>query len=147
MADRHLDNGRELPVLLVLEADIAGIDAVFRESLGAGGVIGEQFVADIVEIAHQRHIDAAFREAIADMRHGSGGFIPIHRDATISEPARAKAATCAMVPAISAVSVFVMDCTTIGAPPPTVTCPTLTGTVTCGNAAHAAGRSAQRRYS
>src|SRR5580700_7216078 len=31
-----------------------------------------------------------------------------------------------MVPSISAVSVLVIDCTTIGAPPPTVTFPTMT---------------------
>jgi hypothetical protein len=38
---------------------------------------------------------------------------------TISEPARASAATCATVPSMSAVSVLVIDWTTIGAPPPT----------------------------
>ena len=32
---------------------------------------------------------------------------------TSSEPARARAATCRMVPSISAVSVFVIDCTTM----------------------------------
>jgi hypothetical protein len=50
---------------------------------------------------------------------------------TISEPARAKAATCFAVPSTSAVSVLVIDCTTTGAPPPTVTLPTLTATVRC----------------
>src|SRR5882762_4964407 len=44
---------------------------------------------------------------------------------TSSEPARASAATCSMVPGISAVSVLVMDWTAIGAslpirPPPTL---------------------------
>src|SRR5580692_3332961 len=48
---------------------------------------------------------------------------------TISEPARANAATCATVPATSAVSVLVIDCTTIGAPPPTATLPTMTWVV------------------
>ena len=48
---------------------------------------------------------------------------------TISEPARASAATCFAVPSASAVSVLVIDCTTTGAPPPTVTLPTLTPTV------------------
>jgi hypothetical protein len=47
---------------------------------------------------------------------------------TISEPARANAATCPAVAATSAVSVLVIDWTTTGAPPPTVTWPTLTGT-------------------
>src|SRR5579863_3352401 len=50
---------------------------------------------------------------------------------TISEPARARAATCLAVPSASAVSVLVIDCTTTGAPPPTVTLPTLTATVWC----------------
>ena len=47
---------------------------------------------------------------------------------TISEPARASAATCATVESTSAVSVLVIDCTTTGAPPPTVTPPTSTAT-------------------
>src|SRR6195952_3693128 len=50
---------------------------------------------------------------------------------TISEPARANAATCAMVPLMSAVSVLVIDCTTIGAPPPTATLPTMTWVLRC----------------
>src|ERR1700735_1922764 len=45
---------------------------------------------------------------------------------TSSEPARARALTCATVPSISAVSVLVMDCTTIGALRPIVTAPTFT---------------------
>ena len=47
---------------------------------------------------------------------------------TSSEPARASAAVCRAVPSASAVSVLVMDWTTMGAPPPTVTWPTFTGT-------------------
>src|SRR5579871_5393384 len=50
---------------------------------------------------------------------------------TISEPARESAATCATVLSTSAVSVLVIDCTTIGAPPPTATWPTLTWVVLC----------------
>src|SRR3954471_596374 len=50
---------------------------------------------------------------------------------TSSEPARARAATWAMVPSMSAVSVLVIDCTTIGAPPPTATSPTMTWVVLC----------------
>jgi len=48
---------------------------------------------------------------------------------TSSEPARARSATWRAVAATSDVSVFVIDCTTIGAPPPMVTWPTLTATV------------------
>src|SRR5205807_8032540 len=45
---------------------------------------------------------------------------------TSSDPARASACTCRTVPSMSAVSVLVIDCTTIGAPPPTRTGPTET---------------------
>ena len=45
---------------------------------------------------------------------------------TISEPARARAATCSMVPGMSAVSVLVMDWTTTGTSQPTRTWPILT---------------------
>src|SRR5689334_6446613 len=50
---------------------------------------------------------------------------------TSSEPARDSAATCATVDSTSAVSVLVIDCTTIGAPPPTATLPTITCVVLC----------------
>src|SRR3984893_897335 len=36
--DRGLDNGAELPILLLLEADIAGIDAILVERFGAGRI-------------------------------------------------------------------------------------------------------------
>src|SRR6185295_16931873 len=48
---------------------------------------------------------------------------------TSSEPARANALICCAVPSMSAVSVLVIDCTTMGAPLPTVTRPMRTGTV------------------
>src|SRR5271170_3845118 len=44
---------------------------------------------------------------------------------TSSEPALARAATCLTVEGMSAVSVFVIDCTTIGASEPTRTWPTV----------------------
>ncbi len=48
---------------------------------------------------------------------------------TSSDPARASAATWATVASMSAVSVLVIDWTTTGAPPPTLTSPTITATV------------------
>ena len=45
---------------------------------------------------------------------------------TISQPALASAAICAVVAATSCVFVSVIDCTTTGAPPPIWTPPTLT---------------------
>jgi hypothetical protein len=63
--------------------------------------------------------------------NGGGRLLAIDGDAHHSDPARDSAATCAMVPSISAVSVLVIDCTTIGAPPPTATLPTMTWVVLC----------------
>jgi hypothetical protein len=53
---------------------------------------------------------------------------------TISEPASASSMHCCAVPAGSAVSVMVIDCTTTGAPPPTWTRPTRTPNVRCNRA-------------
>src|SRR5436190_19678124 len=51
---------------------------------------------------------------------------------TISEPARARSAHWRAVPSMSAVSVLVIDCTTIGASPPMTMPPTPTGMETRG---------------
>jgi hypothetical protein len=81
VTDCHLDDGGELAILLVLEADVAGIDPVFVERLGAGRVIGEQLVTDVMEVAHDRHIDAHPAEAILDVRHRGGSLVAIDGDA------------------------------------------------------------------
>ena len=69
-----------MAVALVLESDIAGIDAVFVERLRAGRIIGQQLVADVMEVPDQRRGDAALAQRIADMRHGGGRFVAIDRD-------------------------------------------------------------------
>ena len=79
--DRDLDDGAELAVPLFLEADIAGIDAVFVERLGAGRMIGEQLVADIVEVADDRHVDAHLEQPLLDVRHGGRGLVAVDGDA------------------------------------------------------------------
>ena len=67
-----LDHLRELRVALAAAADIAGIDAVLGERLGAVGVRREQLVAVEVEVADDRHVAAGGAQAIADVRHGRG---------------------------------------------------------------------------
>ena len=79
--DRHLDDLGELRIALVLEADIAGIDAVFVERLGAAGMIGQQLVADVMEVADDRHGDAHLRQPLLDARHGGGRLVAVDRDA------------------------------------------------------------------
>ena len=63
VTDRGLDDGAELAVLLFLETDIARIDAVFVERLGAGRMVGQKLVADVVEVADDRHVDFILRIA------------------------------------------------------------------------------------
>ena len=81
MLDRHFDDLRKLLVALVLEADIARIDPVFVERLGAGGMVGKQFMADVVKVADQGNGDAHLRQPVADMGHGGGGFVAVDGDA------------------------------------------------------------------
>ncbi len=125
---RHLDDGGELPVPFVLEADIARIDAVFVERLGAGGVVGQQLVADIMKVADNRHVGAELPETVLDVRYGRGRRIAINGNA---HQLGARCRQCGDLPrrAFDIGSVgFVMDWTTMGAPPPTVTPPTRTAT-------------------
>ncbi len=123
--DRHLDDGGELLVLLVLEADIAGIDAVLVERLGAARMIGQQLVADVMEVADERHAHAQLREPLLDVRHGGRRLVAVDGDAhELGAGAPPAPPPGARSPPTSAVSVLVIDCTTIGAPPPTMTPPT-----------------------
>ena len=125
---RQLDDGRELPVALVLEADVAGIDAPLGERLGAGGVLGQQRVAVVVEVADQGHArrpSAPRRSRMRGTALAASSRSTVMR--TISEPARARSAVWRAVASTSAVSVLVIDCTTMGALPPMTTPPTLTG--------------------
>ena len=68
-ADGRFDHLAELPVALVALADVAGVDAVLGQRLRAVGKLGEQAVAVVVEVAHQRHVDAHAVELLADVGH------------------------------------------------------------------------------
>ncbi len=75
----ELDDGAELAVLLLAEADIAGIDAVLVQRLGARRMIGEQLVADVVEVAHERYVHATQHQPVADMGDGGGRLVAVHK--------------------------------------------------------------------
>ncbi len=70
---------------------------------------------------------SSIRRLISGTAAAASGRLTVTR--TISEPASHNSTHWRAVAAASAVSVIVIDCTTMGAPPPTVTPPTLTGTV------------------
>ena len=77
VADGGFDDPGELQIAFVLETDVAGIDSVFVERFRAGGMVGEQLVADIVKIADQRYADAHRAQPVADRRHGGGRLVAI----------------------------------------------------------------------
>ena len=92
-------------------------------------MIGEQRVADVVEVADQRHVHAHLQELVLDVRHGGRRLVAVDRDAhDLRAGARERRDLPDGCRSTSAVSVLVIDCTTIGAPPPTFTLPTWTGT-------------------
>jgi hypothetical protein len=125
VAAGDLDHLGELRIALAAAADVAGIDAQLGERLGAGGwafsslwplkwkspTRGTRIPAG-VERSRMRGTAAAASSLLTVMR-------------TSSEPARASADLRDRA-STSAVSVLVIDCTTIGALPPTVTEPILT---------------------
>ena len=80
-AQGRLDHQREIAVLLLLEADIAGIDPIFRQCLGASRMIGKQCVAIIVEVADERRRDAHLVEPVANMGNRSCRLVAVDGDA------------------------------------------------------------------
>jgi hypothetical protein len=83
-------------------------------------------MAVVVEVADDGDVEAALVEAFDDVGTAAAASSLLTVTRTISEPARARAATCSMVPGMSAVSVLVMDWTTTGTSQPTRTLPILT---------------------
>ena len=111
---------------------LPGLMRYFASASAQAGWAAQQLVADIVEIADERHIHAHLARSLSRIcgtAAAASSRSTVTR--TSSEPACASAATCFTVASTSAVSVFVIDCTTMGAPPPTVTPPTFTGMVMC----------------
>ena len=81
VAHRRFDDGAELAIFLVLETDVAGIDPILVERFGAGRIVAQELVADVMEIADQRHVDAALAQLVTDVGHGFCGLIAIDRNA------------------------------------------------------------------
>jgi hypothetical protein len=79
--DRGLDDGAELPILLLLEADIAGIDAILVERFGTGRVLGQELVTNVVKVADDRHADAHLEQPLLDARHGGCRLVAVDGDA------------------------------------------------------------------
>ena len=71
----------KLLVFLVAFAHVAGIDAVFGQSLGAIGKFRQQPVAVVMKVANQRHGNAHAVKLLTDVGHGLCRFRRIDGDA------------------------------------------------------------------
>jgi len=61
---------------VVFAPDVAWIDAVLGQRLGAVGVLGQEHVAVVVEVADDRHADL-----LDDLGDGAGGLVIVDRHA------------------------------------------------------------------
>ena len=66
--DGALDHDLEVVVVFLADGGVAGVDAVLGEGAGGGGVLLEQEVAVVVEVADDGDADAALVEAFDDVR-------------------------------------------------------------------------------
>ena len=117
-------SSRRLPV-----PTLPGLIRYLSSASAHVGKLREQQVAVVVEVADERSRAAGIEHPLLDFGNGRGGVRVFTVTRTISEPASASSMHWVAVPRASAVSVIVIDCTTIGAPPPTWTRPTFTPTV------------------
>ena len=119
---RHGADRRELLVAPLPRPDVARVDPVLVERPRHLRVFRQEGVPVVVEVADERHVAARVEEPLLDLGHGPRGLVDVHRHAHELGARRRRArAPAATVPSTSAVSVFDMDWTTTGAPPPTRT--------------------------
>ena len=69
ITDSRLDHLAKLLVVFVTLAHITGIDAVFRQGLGALWIVGQQTVAVVMEVTDQRDMDVHAVQLLADVWH------------------------------------------------------------------------------
>ena len=81
VTDSGFDHLTELFVVFVAFAHIAGVDAVFRQGLGALWIVCQQTVAVVVKVANQRHMNVHAVQLFADVRNGLRSFRRVDRDA------------------------------------------------------------------
>src|SRR5450759_1716662 len=77
----NLNHGAEVVVVLASDAGIARIDAVLGQALGAAGVLGQQEVSVVMEVADDGHAQALLLESLYDVGDGLSGIVIIDRDA------------------------------------------------------------------
>ena len=78
---RDFDHGAEIGVAGLADAGVAGIDAVLGQIARALGILGQQNMAVVVEVADDGHADALLVELLDDVRDGCGRLVIVHGNA------------------------------------------------------------------
>ena len=79
--DGNFDHGAEVVVILLADGTIAGIDAVLGQRPRALGILLQQDVPVVMEVADDGHGDAQLLQPVDDVRHSFGGVIVVDGDA------------------------------------------------------------------
>ena len=79
--DGDFDHGAEVVVVLAADGAVTGVDAVLGEGFGGVGILGEEEVAVVVEVADDGGVPALFGDAFDDVRDGFGGVVIVDGDA------------------------------------------------------------------
>ena len=66
---------------LSLKPTLPGLMRYLSSASAQAGMIGQQLVADVMEVADDRHVDADLEQPLLDLRHGGGGLVAVDRDA------------------------------------------------------------------
>jgi hypothetical protein len=91
--DGHFDHGAEIVVVLLADVDVAGIDAVLGQRARALGILLQQDVAVVMEVADDGHAHAELVEVSTIFGTAAAAASVLTVTRTSSEPARASAIT------------------------------------------------------
>ncbi len=79
--DGGFDHDAEIVVVLLADVDVSRIDAVFRQRSRHVGILLEQQMAVVMEIADDGHPDAELVDGLDDLGHGLRGIVGVDGDA------------------------------------------------------------------
>src|SRR5208283_3013402 len=79
--DGDFDHGAEVVVVLLADRTVAGVDAVLGQRPRAFGILLQQDVAVVVEVADDGYRDAEAVQPVNNIRHGSRGVVVIDGNA------------------------------------------------------------------
>src|SRR5690625_1306005 len=79
MLNSHFDHLSEIIFAMATTSECSGVNSVFRQRLGALGVLAQQAMSVEMKIAHQRRRKTHTIELFADSRNGFSSFWCINR--------------------------------------------------------------------